>query len=115
MRKGSITAAALAVTAICLFVPIDAGAAKPLSPAEQALTGADTDVNELLFGEAGSGYFLASERQFKVTPATRFFGKSGVPITLSSIRPGSSVEVVFHVEADGKTLTALTVTITKNP
>ncbi|TBR21598.1 MAG: hypothetical protein EPO63_08515 [Candidatus Nitrosotenuis sp.] len=76
---------------------------------------ADTDVNELLFGGTGSGYILASERKFVVTPRTEFFGKSGARIASSSIRKGSMVKVVFHRESDGATLTAVSVTVTKDP
>lgn len=76
---------------------------------------ANTDVNELLFGESGSGYFMASERKFAVTEKTEFFGRSGATISPDLIAQGSTVKVVFRREADGTTLKAITVTVTKAP
>lgn len=105
-------------TAAACLMPL-AGSSHAAGPAAGSKPGqqvdADTDVNELLFGESGSGYFLASERKFAVTEKTEFFGKSGSKISPASIPQGSMVKVVFHREADGTTLNAITVTVTKAP
>ncbi len=59
------------------------------------LMGADTDVNELLFGGAGNGYLIASERKFAVTPKTEFLGANGGKTSLSSIKKGTMVKESF--------------------
>lgn len=116
MKYQSLLAASFA--AVMCLVPLAevshaaaaTAAAKKVQPVD-----ADTEVNELLFGEAGNGFFLAGERKFMVTPKTVFYGKSGSKVALSSIRDGSTVKVAFHREADGNTLSAITVTVTKDP
>lgn len=101
--------------AVCLMPLAVSHAAGGAASKQGKQVGASIDVNELLFGGAGDGFLYASERKFMVTPTTQFFRKSGTPIALSSIPKGSTVLVEFHREADGTTLTAITVTVTKAP
>ena len=114
MRYRRVLAAWFAVVICCVPIAQVSQAAGPAAASKpgKALD-ADVDVNELLFGGGGNGYFLASERKFVVTPKTEFYGKSGAKTSLSSIDKGSMVKVVFHREADGTTLTAISVTVTK--
>ncbi|MBI5636841.1 MAG: hypothetical protein HZA03_02600 [Nitrospinae bacterium] len=116
MRYQRVLAACFAV-AVCLMSGPFAAVSRAASPgtAAKAYTPSDAEVNVLLFGEAGNGYFLASERKFVITPKTEFFGRSGAKILPSSISDGSTVEVIFRREADGTTLSAITVTVTKAP
>lgn len=105
-----------AVAAVCLMPLAEVSHAASSTAAKKVQQlDADTEVNELLFGELGSGYFLASERKFMITAKTEFFGKSGAKISSSSIAQGSMVKVVFRWEADGTTLSAITVTVIKAP